>query len=137
LGGVEQPWRNPARSSAVGSVVARGKKRKSSEEMGFGLGFIGEYYSVEERERKSRHRAGLRSTGGAGVPFGCVAAARVRQPDVAERREASGGGAGGGRGSKVTRGREEGGVGLQWLRKRPAAVDHAHAAETEEIRDPT
>jgi hypothetical protein len=34
LGRVEQPWRNPARSSAVGSVAARGKKRKSSEEDG-------------------------------------------------------------------------------------------------------
>jgi hypothetical protein len=55
---------------------------------------------------------------------------------VAERREASGGGAGGERGSKTTRGREEGGVGLQWLRKRPAAMDHARAAETEEIGDP-
>jgi hypothetical protein len=84
LGGVEQPWRNPARSSAVGSVVVRGKKRKSSEEMGFGSGFIGEYCSVEERERESRHRAGVRSTGGTGMPFGCVAAARVRRPDVAE-----------------------------------------------------
>jgi hypothetical protein len=113
LGGVEQPWRNPERSSLVGSVVARGKKRKSSDEMGFGSGFIGEYCSVEERERESRHRARLRSTGGAGVPFGCVAAARVRRPEVAERREASGGGAGGGRGSKMTRGREEGGASLQ------------------------
>jgi hypothetical protein len=70
-------------------VVARGKKRKSSEEMGFESGFIGEYCSVEERERDSRDRARLRSTGGAGVPFGCVAAARVRQPDVAERRLAA------------------------------------------------
>jgi hypothetical protein len=51
--------------------------------MGFGSSFIGEHCSVEERERESRHRAGLRSTGGADVPFGCMAAARHRQPDVA------------------------------------------------------
>jgi hypothetical protein len=72
LGGVKQPWRNPARSSAVGSVVARGKKRKSSEKMGFGLSFIGEHCSVEERERESGHRSELRWTGGAVVPFGCA-----------------------------------------------------------------
>jgi hypothetical protein len=72
LGGVEQPRRNPARSSVVGSVVARGRKGKSGEEMGFGSSFIGGRCSVEERERESRHRARLRSTGGADVPFGCA-----------------------------------------------------------------
>jgi hypothetical protein len=77
---------------------------KSGEEMGFGLSFIGKHCSVEERERESRHRAGLRSMAGVDVPFGCVAAARHRRPDVAGRREASRGGAGGGRGSKATRG---------------------------------
>jgi hypothetical protein len=55
---------------------------------------------------------------------------------VAGRREASGGGAGGGRGSKATRGRGEGGAGLQQLGKWPAVVDHARAAEAEEIGDP-
>jgi hypothetical protein len=40
--------------------------------MGFGSSFIGELCSVEERERESRHRAGLRSAGGAGMPFGCA-----------------------------------------------------------------
>jgi hypothetical protein len=136
LGGVDQPWRNPARSAAVGSVVARGKKRKSSEKKWFGSSFIGVHCFVEERERESSHGAGLRSAGGAGVPFECVAVARHRWPDVARRREASGGGAGGGRGSKAIRGRGEGSAGLQRLRKRPTAVDHARAAETEEIGNP-
>jgi hypothetical protein len=117
-------------------VVARGKKRKSSEEKWFGSSFIGVHCFVEERERESSHGAGLRSAGGAGVPFGCVAVARHRWPDVAGRREASGGGAGGGRGSKATRGRGEGGAGLQRLGKRPAVVVHARAAETEEVGDP-
>jgi hypothetical protein len=40
--------------------------------MGFGSSFIGEHCSVEERGRESRHRAGLRSQGGAGMPFGCA-----------------------------------------------------------------
>jgi hypothetical protein len=110
-------------------VVARGKKRKSSEEKWFGSSFIGVHCFVEERERESSHGAGLRSVGGAGVPFGCVAVARHRWPDVAGRREASGGGAGGGRGSKATRGRGEGGAGLQRLGKRPAAVDHARGRD--------
>jgi hypothetical protein len=43
LGGVDQPWRIPARSEAAGSVVARGKKNKSSRQMGFGSGFIAEH----------------------------------------------------------------------------------------------
>jgi hypothetical protein len=132
---VDQPWRNPTRSAAVGSVVARGKKRKSSEEKWFGSSFIGVHCFIEERERESSHGAGLRSAGGAGVPFECLAVAWHRRPNVAGRREASGGGAGGGRGRKATRGRGEGGVGLQLLGKRPAAVDHARAAETEEIGD--
>jgi hypothetical protein len=135
LGGVDQPWRNLARSAAVGSVVLRGKKRKSSEEKWFGSSFIGVHCFVEERERESSHGVGLRSAGGAGVPFGCVAVARHRWPDVAGRRDANGGGAGGGRG-KVTRGRGDGSAGLQRLGKWPAAVDHARAVETEEIGDP-
>jgi hypothetical protein len=129
LGGVDQPWRNPARSAVVGSMVARGKKRKSSEEKWFGSSFIGVHYFAEERERESSHGAGLRSAGGAGVPFGCVEVARHRWPDVAGRREASGGGAGGGRGSKATRGRGEGGAGLQQLGKWPASVDHARGRD--------
>jgi hypothetical protein len=60
---------------------------------------------------------------------------------------------GGGRGSKATRGREEGGAGLQRLRKRPAALDHARGrdrgdrgpeeedegrfAKSQKCRDPT
>jgi hypothetical protein len=97
LGGVDQSWRILARSAAVGSVVATGQKRKSGEEMGFGSGFIGVHYFVEERERESSHGAGLGSAGGDVVPFGCVAVARDRRPDVAERGTASGGSAGGGR----------------------------------------
>jgi hypothetical protein len=82
----------------------KGGEEETSEEEWFGSSFIGVHCFVEERERESNHRAGLRSAGGAGVPFGCVAVARHRQPDVAGRREDSGGGAGGGRGSKATRG---------------------------------
>jgi hypothetical protein len=116
-------------------VVTRGKKKKSSGEMGFGSGFIGVHCFIEERERESSHGAGLRSAGGAGMPFGCVAVARDWRPDVAGRWGDSGGGAGGGRGSKATRGRGEGDSGLQRLRKQPAAVDHVRAVETEEIGD--
>jgi hypothetical protein len=83
-------------------VDTRGKKR--SGEMGFGSGFIGEHGLVEERERGSCHGARLRTAGGAGVPFGCVAAARHRRPDVAERGTASGGSTGGGRSGGATRG---------------------------------
>jgi hypothetical protein len=54
----------------------------------------------------------LRTAGSAGVPSGCVAVAQGRRPDVAERKEDSGGGAGGGRGNKVTCGRGESGAGL-------------------------
>jgi hypothetical protein len=113
-----------------------GEEEETSEEMWFGSSFIGVHCFVEERQRESSHGAGLRSAGGADVPFGCVAVARYRRPDVAGRREDSGGGAGSGRGSKATRGREEGGAGLQRLGKQPAAVDHARAAETEELGDP-
>jgi hypothetical protein len=72
--------------------------------MGFGSGFIGVHCFVEERERESGHGDGPRSARGAGVPFGCVAAARHRRPDVAERGTASGGSAGGGRSGGATRG---------------------------------
>jgi hypothetical protein len=51
-------------------VVLRGKKRKSSEEKWFGSSFIGVHCFVEERERESSHRAGLRSAGGTGGPSG-------------------------------------------------------------------
>jgi hypothetical protein len=61
-----------AEELGVGSVVARRKKRRSGEGMGFGLIFIGGHCAVEERERESRHRAGLRSASGATVPFGCA-----------------------------------------------------------------
>jgi hypothetical protein len=59
-----------------------GEKRKSSEEKWFGSSSIGVHYFVEERERESSHGAGLRSAGGAGVPFGCVAVAQHRRPDM-------------------------------------------------------
>jgi hypothetical protein len=90
--------------------------------MGFGSSFL-----LRRREGEGEQAHALRV---------CVAAARDRRPDVAGRREASGGGTGGGRGSKATRGRGEGGAGLQRLGKRLAAVVHARAAETEEVGDP-
>jgi hypothetical protein len=72
--------------------------------MGFGSGFIGMHWFVEERERESGQGIGLRTAGGAGVPFGCVAAGRHRRPDVAERGTATWGSAGGGRMGGATRG---------------------------------
>jgi hypothetical protein len=51
---------------------SRGGGREIRREDGFESSFKGEHCSVEERERESRHRAGLRSTGGADVPFGCA-----------------------------------------------------------------
>jgi hypothetical protein len=81
-----------------------GEEEETSEEKWFRSSFIGVHCFVEERERESSHGAGLRSAGGAGVPFGCVAVAWHRRPDVVGRREDSRGGAGGGRGSKATRG---------------------------------
>jgi hypothetical protein len=55
------------------------------------------------------------------VPFGCVAAARHRRPDVAERGTASGGNAAveGGVGRCVEQ--DKGGADLQGLGRRPAA----------------
>jgi hypothetical protein len=50
LGGVDQPWRNPARSAAVGSVVARGKKGKQARKSA----------SVVARgKRGNKHRSAL------------------------------------------------------------------------------
>jgi hypothetical protein len=80
------------------------EEEETGEEMGFGSGFIGVHCFVEERERESGHGIGLRTAGDAGVPFECVAAARHRRPDVAERGMASGGSAGGGRRGGATRG---------------------------------
>jgi hypothetical protein len=129
------------------------RRRNQAGRWGSGRGHIREHGSVEEREMESSHAAGLRTAGGAGVPFGWVAVAQDRRPDVAGRREDSGGGAGGGRGSKATRGRGEGGASLQRLGKRPAAVDHARGrnrgdrgleeedegrfAKTQKCRDPS
>jgi hypothetical protein len=137
LRGVEQPWRNPARSSAVGSVVASGKKRKSSKDDGVRVKLYRRAL-LRRREGEGEQAHGLAQVGGRRrhALRGCVAAAQDRRPDVAGRRKASGSSAGGGRGSKATRGREEGGAGMQWLRKQPAVVDHACAAETEEVGNP-
>jgi hypothetical protein len=66
-----------------------GEEEETSEEEWFVSSFIGVHCFVEERERESSHRAGLRSAGGTGVPFGCVAVTRHRRPDVAGRREDS------------------------------------------------
>jgi hypothetical protein len=137
LGGVEQPWRNPARSLTVGSVVARGQKRKSSKEDGVRVKLYRRAL-LRRREGEREQAQGRAQVSGRcwHALRVCVAAAWDRRPDVAGRREASGGGAGGGRGSKATRGRGEGGAGLQRLGKRPAVVVHARAAETEEVGDP-
>jgi hypothetical protein len=77
FGRVEWSRRIPARSAAAGSVVARGKKRKSSGGMGFGSGFIGEHDLVEKREREgavtglgSGRRAALACPSGAWQPLG-------------------------------------------------------------------
>jgi hypothetical protein len=90
LGTVERSRRIPARECGGGLGVARRKKRKAGGGKGFGSGFIGEHGLVEEREREGQSRAGLRMASGAGVPLGCVAAARHRRPDVAARGTASG-----------------------------------------------
>jgi hypothetical protein len=103
LGGVERSRRIPARSAGRASV-ARGGRRGNRRGTGFGSGFIGVHCFVEERERESGHRIGLRMAGGTGVPFGCVAATRHRRPDVAKRGTASEGSAGGGRRGGATRG---------------------------------
>jgi hypothetical protein len=79
-----------------------GEEEETSKKKWFGSSFIGVHCFVEERE--SSHGAGLGSAGGAVVPFGCVAVARDRRPDVAERGTASGGSAGGGRNGGATRG---------------------------------
>jgi hypothetical protein len=82
--------------------------RSSSVASGEGRHGVGAIPAKEGREldqiRSSGQGFGLRSAGGAGVPFGCVAAARHRRPDVAERGTASGGNAGGGRRGRATRG---------------------------------
>jgi hypothetical protein len=118
LGGVKQPWRNSARSSAVGSVVARGKKRKSSEEMGFGLSFIGEHCSVEERERESGHRPSSVRLAAPSCPLG----ARGGRSGPAARRGRTK------RGQRRRRGRWERQQGDTWARGgrlRPAAAREA------------
>jgi hypothetical protein len=122
--------------------------------MGFGSSFIGEHCSVEERERESRHRAGLRSAGGAGMPFGCAGrplgtggstwqdegrpaeAARRwerQQGDTwargGRRRPAVAQEAAGGGGS-CARGRDRGGRG-------PEEEDEDRFAKSQKCRDPT
>jgi hypothetical protein len=82
-----------------------------------------------EGERGSSHGAGLRTAGGAGVPFRCVAAARHRLLDVAERGTASGAAraVGGVVGRRVEQ--DKGDTDLQGLGRRPA-VEIARAAES-------
>jgi hypothetical protein len=88
--------------------------------MGFGLSFIGEHCSVEEREREreSRHRARLRSTGGAIVPFGCawrpLSTGGPMWQDEGRPAEAA---RAVGEAARRHVGREEGGVGLQQARE--------------------
>jgi hypothetical protein len=97
--------RGEFRQGAGGELRCREEEEEeTSEETGFGSSFIGVHSLVEKRGRESSHGAGLRSAGGASMPFVCVAAARHRRPDVAERGTASGGSAGGGRSGGAMRG---------------------------------
>jgi hypothetical protein len=96
---------NSGEEHRAGFGGARRKKRKTGEDTGFGSGFIGAHCFVDERGRRSGHGIGLKMAGGAGGSLGCVAAARLRQPDVARRGEDSGGSTGGGRRNGATRGR--------------------------------
>jgi hypothetical protein len=136
LGGVERSRRIPARSAAAGSVVARGKKRKSSGEMGFGSGFIGEHGLVEEREREgavtgpgSGQRAAPACPSGVWQPLGIGGPTWLSRGRPAEATRAVGEAAqrhvGEGRAAQA----------CSRLGKRPAATDHARVAETGEIRD--
>jgi hypothetical protein len=103
--GVGWSGRDEFRRGARGELWWREEEEEETgEEMGFGSGFIGVYCFIEERERESGHGIGLRTAGGADMPFGCVAAARHRRPDMAERGTASGGSAGGGRRGGAMRG---------------------------------
>jgi hypothetical protein len=135
LGRVERLRRIPAREYGGGLGVARRKKRKAGGGKGFGSGFIGEHGLVQEREREGQSRARLRMVSGAGVPLGCMVAARHRRPDVAARGTASGGSTGGERSGGATRGRGNGGADLQQLGKWPAAAGHARATEAGEVGD--
>jgi hypothetical protein len=76
-----------------GGSVSRGGRRGNRREEGVWIGFIAAHCFVEERERIGGHRIGLKTAGGFGGALGCVAAARLRRPDVARRGEDSGGGA--------------------------------------------
>jgi hypothetical protein len=83
---------------------------------GLGLGFIGEYHAVEERE--SRRTAGLRSTGGADVllglawrPLGTGGSTWRGEGKPAEAARAVGGA------SQRTCGMKESGTGLQRARE--------------------
>jgi hypothetical protein len=102
--------------------------------MGFGSSFIGGRCSVEERERESRRRAGLRSAGGADVPFGCawrpLGTGGPTWQDEGRPAEAA---RAVGEAARRHVGERRAAQVCSRLGKRPAAVDHARAAETEEI----
>jgi hypothetical protein len=67
---------------------------------GVWVGFVAAHYFVEERERRSGHRIGLKTAGGAGVPSGAWQPLRSGSPTwqgegrTAEAARAVGGGVG-------------------------------------------
>jgi hypothetical protein len=87
------------------SVAQGGRRRDLARGGGVRVGFIAAHCFVEGRGRKSGHGIWLKMAGSAGDSLGCVAAARLRRPDVARRGEDSGGSTGGGRRGGATRGR--------------------------------
>jgi hypothetical protein len=113
--------------------VARRKKRKSSRRKGVRVGF---YRRARPCRREGEREAvtGQAQDGGRRRrALGCVAAARLRRPDVAARGTASRGSTGDERSGGATRGRGRGGADLQRLGNRPAAAGHARAVEAKEL----
>jgi hypothetical protein len=111
----------------LGVGYCKGEERgKTGRREGFGVGFIAARRIQEERERRSGHRIGLKTAGGAGDSLGCVAAAKLQRPDVAKEEEDSKVSTGGGERGGATRGA---GRRAAVARGRPAAGSRARAAE--------
>jgi hypothetical protein len=104
LGEMEWSRRIPARSAGRASV-SRGGRRESGEDAGVWVGFYSDgALSGGGREGKQAHGRLQDNGQRRRARRGCVAAARDRRPDVAERGTASGGSTGGGRSGGATRG---------------------------------
>jgi hypothetical protein len=93
------------------------ERGKTGRGEGFGIGFIAARRIKEGRERRTSHRIGLKTAGGAGDSLGCVAVAQLQWPDVARDEEDSKVSMGGGERGGATRGAGRRGVGA---RGRPA-----------------